>query len=117
MFAPSIRALSSTALSLASDMLTCGVSQQDLQPRNVILRPQQHVLQSVSGTRLCETKECLVALEVDCDDLHMVMVDFEMVEFKEPDTGSSDSEEAAETTYIEKIKAMYLERWLENGLD
>ncbi len=47
----------------------------------------------------------------------MVMVDFEMVEFKEPDTGSSNSEEAVETTYIEKIKAMYLERWLENGLD
>jgi len=67
--------------------------------------------------QLCETKECLVALEVDCNDLHMVMVDFEMVEFKELDTGSSDSEEAVETTYIEKIKAMYLKRWLENGLD
>ena len=107
MFAPSIRALSSAALSLASDMLTCGVSQQGLQPRNVILRPQQHVLQSVSGTRLCETKECLVALEVDCNDLHMVMVDFEMVEFKEPDTGSSNSEEAVETSSVEDLEMQF----------
>ena len=72
---------------------------------------KQHVLQSVSGTQFCETKECLLALEVDCDDLHMAMVDFEMVDFEEPD--ASFSEEAVQTADISK----YLERWLENGLD
>jgi hypothetical protein len=114
-------AIIDAALNLAPDMATCGVRQLDLQPRNVILRPQQHVLQSVSGTRFCDTKECLLAFEVDCDDLHMVMVDFEMVEFDELDACSSDSEEEvdSETMHEEEMesKLMYFECWLENGLD
>src|SRR6266849_4514139 len=65
------------ALRLFFDILACGVDQQDMQPRNVILRPQNHVSLSVSGTRFCDTKECLLALEVDCDELQMVMVNFE----------------------------------------
>ncbi len=67
------------------------------------------------GTRFCETKECLLALEVDCDDLHMAMVDFEMVDFEEPD--ASFSEEAVQTADIEKYESRYLESWLEHGLD
>jgi hypothetical protein len=98
-------AIIDAALRLALDILACGVNQQDLQPRNVILRPQQHVLQTISGTRFCETKECLLVLGVDCDGLHMVMVDFEMVDFEEPD--ASFSEEAVQTADIETYKSMY----------
>ncbi len=107
-------AIIDAALRLSFDVLACGVNQQDNQPRNVILRPQKHVSLSVSGTRFCETKECLLALEVDCDDLHMVMVDFEMVDFEEPDT--SLSEQAVQRTHVEKVKSMYLKRWLENKM-
>ncbi len=108
-------AIIDAALHLAFDILACGMKQQDLQPQNVILWPQQHVLQSVSGTQFCETKECLLALEVDCDDLNMAMVDFEMVDFEELD--ASFSEEVVQTADISKYKSKYLERWLENGLD
>ncbi len=107
-------AIIDATLHLHFDILACGVDQQDMQSRNVILRPQKHVSLSVSGTRFCETKECLLALEVDCDDLHMAMVDFEMVEIQEPNT--SFGEQAVQRTHIEKVKPMYLERWLENGL-
>ena len=101
-------AIIDAALRLFFDVFACGVDQHDMQPRNVILRPQKDVSLSVSGTRFCETKECLLALEVDCDDLHMVMVDFEMVEFKEPNT--SFSEKAVQGTQIEKGKSQYIER-------
>ena len=107
-------AIIDATLRLYFDILACGIDQQDMQSRNVILRPQKHVSLSMSGTRFCDTTECLLALEVDCDDLHMVMVDFETVDFQEPDT--SFSEQAAQRTHIEKVKSMYLERWLENGL-
>ncbi|OBT40963.1 hypothetical protein VE00_09517 [Pseudogymnoascus sp. WSF 3629] len=100
------------SFSLFFDILAYGVNQQDMQSRNVILRPQKHVSLSVSGTRrFCDAKKCLLALEVDCDDLHMVMVDFEMVDFEEPDP--SFSQQAIQRTHIEKIKPMYLKRWLE----
>ena len=107
-------AIIDAALRLYFDVLACGVNQRDMQSRNVILRPQEHVSLSASETWFCNTKECLLALEVDCDDLHMVMVDFEMVDFEEPNT--SFSEQAVQRTHIEKVKSMYLERWLENGL-
>ncbi len=107
-------AIIDAALRLFIDVLACGVKQEDMQPRNVILRPQKHVSLSVSGTRFCGTKECLLALEVECDDLHLVMVDFEMVDFKEPDT--SFREEAVQRTHVERAKSNYLERWLENGI-
>lgn len=107
-------AIIDAALRLFFDIVACGVNQQDMQSRNVILRPQNHVSLSVSGTRFCDTKECLLALEVDCDELHMVMVDFEMVDFEQPNT--SFSERAVQRTHIEKVKSTYLERWLENGL-
>jgi len=44
----------------------------------------------------------------------MVMVDFEMVDFEEPDT--SLSEQAVQRTHVEKVKSMYLKRWLENKM-
>jgi len=44
----------------------------------------------------------------------MVMVDFEMVEFEEPD--SSFSEPAVQRTHIDQVKSTYLERWLDNAM-
>lgn len=107
-------AIIDAVLRLYFDILACGIDQQDMKSRNVILRPQKHESLSVSETRFCDTKECLLALEVDCDVLHLVMVDFETVDSEEPNT--SFSEHAVQRTHIEKVKSMYLERWLENGL-
>ena len=87
------------------DVLACGVDQQDMQPRNVMLRPQKHVSLLVSGarfSRFCDTKECVLALEVDCDELDMVMVDFEVVGFKEPDTSFSERASCADGTYKQR---------------
>lgn len=47
---------------------------------NVILRLQQD---NVSGTQCCTVSECPLCLEVDCCNLDMIMVDFEVVVFKE----------------------------------
>ena len=107
-------AIVDAALSLFFDILACGVKQLDMYSRNVILRPQQHVSLSVSGTQFCETNECLLVHEVDCDDLHMVMVDFEMLDLEEPNT--SFSEQAVQRTHVEAAKSKYVERWLENGM-
>jgi hypothetical protein len=106
-------AIVDAALCLFFDILACGVTQRDMYSRNIILRPQKRVSLSVSGTQFCETKKCLLVHEVDCDDLHLVMVDFEVVDFKKPDT--SFSEQAVQRTHVEAIKSKYVERWLENG--
>ncbi|KAJ3574263.1 hypothetical protein NP233_g1881 [Leucocoprinus birnbaumii] len=105
-------AIVDVALRLFFDVRAYGVDQQDMVSRNIILRPQKHV--SASPTQFCDTERCLVALDVDCSDLDMVMVDFEIVDFKEPDP--SFSEQAEQRTKIEKIKPTYLRRWLQNGL-
>ena len=102
-------AIIDAALHLFFDILACCVNQQDMYSRNVFLWPQKRVSLSVPGERFCDTKECLLALEVDCDELHMVMVDFEMVDFKEP-------KRAVRRKQIERVKSMYLRRRLENGL-
>jgi len=103
-------AIIDTVLRLFFDILACGVIQRDMQPRNVILRPQKHVSQSESGTRFCDMTECPLALEVDCEELHMVMVDFEVLEFQEPKP--SFSKRAVQREHIEKEKSSYLEAWL-----
>ncbi|XP_006454958.1 hypothetical protein AGABI2DRAFT_114728 [Agaricus bisporus var. bisporus H97] len=69
-------------LNLYLDLCDCGVNQHDMHPRNVILRPQEHV---VPGTRFCNTDDCPLTLQIDCDDFHLVMIDFECVEFEEED--------------------------------
>ncbi|KAJ3566405.1 hypothetical protein NP233_g7029 [Leucocoprinus birnbaumii] len=106
-------AIIDAALRLFFDVRACGVSQVDMTTRNIILRPQKHVSLSAPGTRFCDTEECLLALDVDCDDLNMVMVDFEMVDFKEPDP--SFSERAEQRKLIEQVKPRYLRRWLLGG--
>src|SRR6266852_4553392 len=57
----------------------------------------------------------LLRFEVDCEELHMVMVDFEMVDFEEPDT--SFSKRAVQREHIKKKKSMYLRRWLESKVN
>ncbi|KAJ3566403.1 hypothetical protein NP233_g7027 [Leucocoprinus birnbaumii] len=106
-------AIVDAVLNLCADVYACGVNHQDMQPRNVILRPQKHASLSLSRTRFCDTEECLLALEVDCEDLHMVLVDFEIVEFKVDPTYT---EEPKRTEHIKSLKPLYLECWLENGM-
>jgi hypothetical protein len=104
-------AIIDAALCLFFDVLARGVFQRDMQPRNIILRPQQGL---VSGTQYCTTSECPLYVKVACSDLDMVMVDFELVEFKEPE--ESLSEQSAQRTHIESIKSKYLERWFKNAM-
>ena len=102
------------ALTVFFDVLALGVVQRDMQPRNIILRPQQ---QHEPGTQVeyCKTSSCPLHLEVDCKDLRMVMVDFEVVEFKEPDP--SFSERSKQIEYINTyLKEKYLSRWLESAI-
>ena len=107
-------AIIDAALRLFFNVLAHGVDQRDMQPRNVILRPQKHVSLSEAGTRFCNTEGCVLALEVDCDELDFVMVDFEKVDFEEAD--ASFGEEAVQRTHIEESKAIYLEMWLDNRM-
>jgi hypothetical protein len=105
-------ALIDAALSLFFDVRARGVFQIDMQPRNVILRPQQEL---VSETQYGATSECPLYVKVACSGLEMVMVDFEMVNFKEP--VESLSEQSEQRTHIEKAKSEYIERWFENALE
>ena len=102
------------SLGLFFDILACGVRQYDMKSRNVILRPQAHVPSLIQGTRFCDTEECTLAFEVDCNNLDLVMVDFEFVEFKEPDP--SLSEDSVKRRHIERAQPKYLKRWLENAM-
>jgi serine/threonine protein kinase len=100
------------ALTVFFDVYALGVVQRDMQPRNIILRPHQ---QREPGTKYCNTSNCPLHLEVDCMDLRMVMVDFEVVEFKEPD--SSFSERSKQIDYINRnLKETYVSRWLESAM-
>jgi hypothetical protein len=103
-------AIIDAAFRLFFNILAYGVKQRDMQSRNIILRPQKHASSSASRTRFCDTKKC-IARKVDCDDLHLVMVDFEMVDFEEPNT----SEEAVQSMHIEHSKSLNIEGWLENA--
>jgi len=103
-------AIIDAALRVYFDIFACGVNQTDMQPRNVILRPQ--IL--VPGTQYCATLECPLCFEIDCNNLQMVMVDFESVDFQEPDT--SFSEPSTQKVHVQNVKSLYLEKWLENML-
>ena len=105
-------ALIDAALRLFFDVLAHGVFQRDMQPRNVILRTQQ---EQVPGKEYCATSECPLYLKVACSGLDMVMVDFELVDFKEPN--ESLSEESTQRAHIERGKPKHLERWFENMMD
>jgi hypothetical protein len=108
-------ALVDAVIRLFYDIFAYGVDQHDMQSRKFILREQRHVSPSVSGTRFCDTTECPLALEVDCDELHMVMVDFRMVGFEDPEATIGMGLPPRAT--MERMKSIFLERWLENRLD
>jgi hypothetical protein len=103
-------ALIEAALCLFFDIIARGVFQIDMQPRNVILRPQQGL---VSETQYCAMGDCPLYVKVACSGLDMAMVDFEMVEFREPNESCEQSEQR---THVESAKSEYLERWFENAL-
>ncbi|KIM58282.1 hypothetical protein SCLCIDRAFT_1218811, partial [Scleroderma citrinum Foug A] len=103
-------AIINATLHVSFDILACSVTQMDMQPWNVILRPQQ----LVSGMQYCATLECPLRLEIDCNDFNMVMVDFEGVDFQELDT--SFSELSTQKVHVENVKSLYLEKWLENSM-
>ncbi|KAJ3566407.1 hypothetical protein NP233_g7030 [Leucocoprinus birnbaumii] len=105
-------AIINATLCLFFDVLAYGVLQADMQPRNIILRLQEHV--SSSLTQCFDAEDCLLALDMHCDNLDMVMVNFEIVDFEKPDP--SFGKPAAQGTHIEEIKPMYLERWPNNGM-
>ena len=101
-----------TALRLFFDILAYGVRHTDMQPRNVIVRPQQ---KDVAGMQYCTKGECLLCHEVDCNDLGMVVVDFEIVDFKEPDNSLS-SGTVTQQEHVDRAKPQWLARWLENAM-
>jgi len=98
------------ALRLFFEIYALGVHQTDMQPRNVILRSQK----GESGKAYCSTPECPLRLKADCKDLRMVMVDFEMANFIDPDPSLSQA--AAMRKSIDGLKGAYLTQWLENGM-
>ncbi len=101
-------ALFDTALRLFFDIYALGVAQRDMQPRNVILRRRR------KDGPFCSTKGCPLRYEADCRDMQMVMVDFEVVEFREPDSQFSDP--VTQATYVDNAKPSYHQYWLSNTL-
>lgn len=95
------------ALHLYFDLYALGVEHMDMQPRNVILRP-------ASPMQYCTTLECPLRLKADCKDLNMVMVDFEVVELREPDPSLNEPSTRRED--IEYLKVTYLKKWLEGTM-
>ncbi|KAK0200004.1 hypothetical protein DFS33DRAFT_212271 [Desarmillaria ectypa] len=102
-------ALIDAALRLYFDIYACGVVQTDMQPRNVILRCTRH-----RDEPFCSTEGCPLFSEVGCEDIQMVMVDFEAVDFREPDSEFSDP--GTQEIHVEKVKPIYLEKWLMNEM-
>ncbi|SJL14599.1 uncharacterized protein ARMOST_18062 [Armillaria ostoyae] len=99
-------ALIDAALRLYFDVLALGVEQNDMQPRNVILRPRRQ------DGPFCSTEGCPLLDEADCKYMQMAMVDFEVVEFREPDGQFSDP--VSQASYIDKVKSLYHEGWLKD---
>lgn len=98
------------ALNLLFDFCECGVNpMEDMRPRNIILRPQKRV---VSEAQFCTTDSCPATRKIDCDDLHLVMVDFESVEFM--DEQDRTWNRAHRQEQVEDLKSRLLEEeWLE----
>ncbi|KAK0440495.1 hypothetical protein EV421DRAFT_1815367 [Armillaria borealis] len=94
------------ALRLFFDIYALGIEQRDMQPRNVILRPKR------KDGPFCSTKGCPLRYEADCEDMQMVMVDFEVVGFREPDSQFSDP--VTQATHVDNVKSLYHEYWLVN---
>ncbi|SJL14600.1 uncharacterized protein ARMOST_18063 [Armillaria ostoyae] len=101
-------ALFDAALRLFFDIYALGVAQRDMQPRNVILRPKR------KDGPFCSTKGCPLRYEADCEDMQIVMVDFEVVEFRDPDNQFSDP--ATQAIYVDDAKPSYHQYWLKNTL-
>ncbi|PBK87292.1 hypothetical protein ARMGADRAFT_463898 [Armillaria gallica] len=78
-------AIFATLFRLTMDFMDLGVLQDDLAPRNVIIRPPAH------PGPFCSDERCPARFEIDTDDVRAVMVDFERIRIKyppDPDTVS-----------------------------
>ncbi|KAK0234433.1 hypothetical protein EDD85DRAFT_968904 [Armillaria nabsnona] len=96
------------ALLLFFDIYALGIEQRDMQPRNVILRPRR------KDEPFCSTQGCPLRYEADCEDMQMVMIDFEVAGFREPD--SQFSNPVTQATHVDNVKSLYHEAWLNNML-
>ncbi|PBK98205.1 hypothetical protein ARMGADRAFT_1130031 [Armillaria gallica] len=94
-------ALIDAALRLFYDIYALEVAQRDMQPRNVILRPRR------KDGPFCSTKGCPLHYEADAEDTQMVLVDFEVVEFPEPDSEFSNS--VTQRTYVQSHPGINLD--------
>jgi len=71
-------AIVDAALNLHFDLLDHGgVFLKDLEPRNVLLR----IPKVSTGHQYCTTPQCPLHLVADCDNLDMIMIDFENVRY------------------------------------
>ncbi|KAK0421773.1 hypothetical protein EV421DRAFT_1831717 [Armillaria borealis] len=71
-------AIFTTLCRLMMDFMDLGVLQDDLAPRNVIIRPPAR------PGPFCSDERCPARFEIDTDDVRAVMVDFERIRIKYP---------------------------------
>ncbi|KAK0502169.1 hypothetical protein EDD18DRAFT_682728 [Armillaria luteobubalina] len=93
-------------LRLYHDVYALGVAQRDMQPRNVMLRARRN------DGPFCSTQGCPLRYEADSKDVQMVLVDFEVVEFLEPDSKYSDP--VTQAAYVDDARPLYNQYWLKN---
>ncbi|KAF7785178.1 hypothetical protein Agabi119p4_1343 [Agaricus bisporus var. burnettii] len=105
-------AILDNALNLLFDFCECGVNLQDMNPRNIILRPQKH---EVSEAQFCTTDNCPAAHKIDCNDLHLVMIDFESVEFMDEQDRAAIHVSRQEQSEELKLK-LQENKWLESRM-
>ncbi|KDR78941.1 hypothetical protein GALMADRAFT_1281379 [Galerina marginata CBS 339.88] len=101
------------ALRLYFDILALGVRQLDMQPRNVIL-PDARYRHHHDNRPFCSTEGCPLQFEAPREDVQLMMVDFEHVDFEEPDTAFSDP--LTQVSYVQKARDHYLGSWLAGQL-
>lgn len=99
-------AIFATLVQLTMDFLNLGVLQDDLAPRNIIIRPLAH------PGPFCADERCPARFRIDVDDVRAVMVDFERVQIEYPPNPNKIS-------YFQKLFANadikeYLSRWFRN---
>jgi len=98
-------AILEAVLNIVLDMDVLGVGHLDLQSRNVILRPPKE------RREFCASPTCPLRLEADYGDLEIVMIDFEMVEFREPRWAKKDRR-----SQIDRSKLRMFNDWLEGRM-
>jgi hypothetical protein len=97
-----------SSLRLFLNVKAHGIRQNDMQPRNIILKPSR------KKRVFCGKDGCPLLSKADMHDLEVVMVDFENVEFKEPDGTLSDIDALLQSDHLRKSKDYYMKKWLKS---